>query len=55
MTADTLAVRGPYTDTTWAVVEQIGAKAIGRGFYRTRGLAEQRLFQLRDERGAGRR
>lgn len=51
MSADTLTVRGPYTDGQFCVVEQIGAKLIGRGFFKSRGLAEQRLFQLRDQRG----
>lgn len=51
MSADTLVVKGPYTDSTFCVVEYVGGKAIGRGFFKTKGLAEDRLFQLRDQRG----
>lgn len=50
--ADTLEVRGPYTDQTFSVLSRgPNGNPICHGFYRTRGLAEQRLFQLRDERG----
>ena len=55
MSADTLTVRGPYTDGSFCVVEQIGGKLIGRGSYRSKGLADARLFQMRDERGGVRR
>ena len=51
MSADTLSVRGPYTDGSFCVVEQVGPKLIGRGSFNTKGKAEARLFQLRDERG----
>lgn len=51
---DTLTVRGPYTDGSWAVVQQVGDRATGRGFFRSRGLAEAELFRLRDERRGNR-
>ena len=51
MSADNLVVKGPYTDNSFCVVEYVGGKAIGRGSFNTKGKAEARLFQLRDERG----
>lgn len=54
MAAD-LSVRSPYTDSTFAVVERVGDKLIGRGFFKSRGLAEKRLFEMRDQRKGARR
>lgn len=49
---DSLRVAGPYTDGQFSVLSNgPGGKAICHGFFRSKGLAEQRLFQLRDQRG----
>lgn len=56
MSADTLRVAGPYTDGQFSVLSTgPQGKPICHGMYPRRGLAEQRLFQLRDERGGVRR
>jgi hypothetical protein len=50
---DTFRVAGPYTDQSFAVLSTApSGKPISHGFFKTRGLAEQRLFQLRDERNS---
>lgn len=50
--SDTLRVAGPYTDGQFSVLSTgPQGKAICHGFYKSKGLADARLFQLRDERG----
>jgi hypothetical protein len=54
VSADTLQVRGPYTDGTFAVIEKVGDRLVGRGFHRSKGLADAALFKMRDQRRGGR-
>lgn len=50
--ADSLRVAGPYTDGQFSVLSNApDGKVVCHGFYRSKGLAEDRLFQLRDQRG----
>lgn len=55
MNTNSFTVRGPYTDGTFAVIQRVGERLISHGFYKTKGLADARLFQMRDERGGARR
>ena len=51
--ADTLAVKGPYTDGSWGVVQRgPDGQLHGRGFFRSRAQAEDHLQKLRAARSA---
>lgn len=51
MSADSLRVAGPYTDQSYSVLSNApDGKVVCHGMYRSKGLAEQRLFELRDQR-----
>lgn len=50
--SDTLRVAGPYTDGQFSVLSTgPQGRAICHGMYRSKGLADARLFELRDQRG----